>query len=52
MTGGKSIAEKFRTRFEVNPRVYRAPGRVSLIGMHTDYHDGFVMPAAIGFTAG
>lgn len=49
MTGGKSIAEKFRTRFGVNPHVYRAPGRVNLIGEHTDYNDGFVMPAAIGF---
>jgi galactokinase len=28
---------------------YRAPGRVNLIGEHTDYNDGFVMPAAIGY---
>ncbi len=49
MTGGKIIAEKFRAKYAVNPRVYRAPGRVNLIGEHTDYNDGFVMPAALGF---
>jgi galactokinase len=37
MTGGKGIAERFRTWFGVNPHVYRAPGRVNLIGEHTDY---------------
>ena len=49
MTDEKIIAEKFRAKFGVNPHVYRAPGRVNLIGEHTDYNDGFVMPAAIGF---
>jgi galactokinase len=44
-----SIAERFGERFGGTPHVYRAPGRVNLIGEHTDYNDGFAMPAAIEF---
>ena len=36
-------------RFEAEPAIYAAPGRVNLIGEHTDYAEGFVMPAAIDF---
>lgn len=39
----------FQKRFGREAKVFRAPGRVNLIGEHTDYNDGFVMPAAIGF---
>ncbi|MGA7343603.1 MAG: galactokinase [Terracidiphilus sp.] len=36
-------------RFQDQPAVFAAPGRVNLIGEHTDYAEGFVMPAAIDF---
>ncbi len=42
-----NIAQKFRALFGKNAAIYRAPGRVNLIGEHTDYNDGYVMPAAI-----
>lgn len=45
----ESLADRFQQTFGVPPRIFRAPGRVNLIGEHTDYNDGFVMPAAIGF---
>ena len=38
-----------RSRFHAEPRLFAAPGRVNLIGEHTDYAEGFVMPAAINF---
>jgi galactokinase len=36
-------------RFQAEPAIFAAPGRVNLIGEHTDYAEGFVMPAAIDF---
>jgi galactokinase len=42
------LAGRYQDKFGAVPRVYRAPGRVNLIGEHTDYNDGFVMPVAIG----
>jgi galactokinase len=41
-------AKLFEQVFGGQARLYRAPGRVNLIGEHTDYNQGFVMPAAIG----
>ncbi len=38
-----------RARFNAEPLIFVAPGRVNLIGEHTDYAEGFVMPAAINF---
>jgi galactokinase len=49
MTPRSTIVERFRARFGGDPHVYRAPGRVNLIGEHTDYNEGFAMPAAIEF---
>jgi len=45
-----SLVTDFERRFGHVPQVFRAPGRVNLIGEHTDYNDGFVMPAAIDFS--
>src|ERR1700729_1479388 len=36
-------------RYTTEPQIFAAPGRVNLIGEHTDYAEGFVMPAAINF---
>jgi galactokinase len=44
-----ALEQRFVQVFGESPRIYQAPGRVNLIGEHTDYNDGFVMPAAIGF---
>ena len=38
-----------RARFGAEPALFAAPGRVNLIGEHTDYAEGFVMPVAINF---
>ncbi|NVK54169.1 MAG: galactokinase [Alteromonadaceae bacterium] len=50
MSQQTQLAEVFETTFGVAPTVnIQAPGRVNLIGEHTDYNDGFVFPAAINF---
>jgi galactokinase len=50
MIDTNELKAKFALRFGGEPQIYRAPGRVNLIGDHTDYNDGFVLPAAIGFS--
>jgi galactokinase len=42
-----AAAREFRRRYGREPKIAAAPGRVNLIGEHTDYNDGFVLPAAI-----
>lgn len=41
------VLSAFQGAFARAPRLYRAPGRVNLIGEHTDYNDGFALPAAL-----
>jgi galactokinase len=42
-----ALVQKFGMLYGTQPRLFRAPGRVNLIGEHTDYNDGFVLPMAI-----
>ena len=44
------VEASFAAAFDARPQaVVRAPGRVNLIGEHTDYNDGFVLPCAINY---
>ena len=50
--GSSDLAARFQDAFGSAPDgVWQAPGRVNLIGEHTDYNDGFVLPFAIDRTA-
>jgi galactokinase len=42
-----SVRDIFRQMFFTEPNMVRAPGRINLIGEHTDYNEGLVLPAAI-----
>ncbi len=43
----KKITASFFEKFGEQPTVFRSPGRVNILGEHTDYNEGFVLPAAI-----
>jgi galactokinase len=43
----KKILQKYSELFEGAPLIVRSPGRINVIGEHTDYNEGFVLPAAI-----
>jgi galactokinase len=42
-----AVRDEFRKRYGESPLLVRSPGRVNLIGEHTDYNEGFVLPAAV-----
>ena len=44
-----AMQKEFMARFGAVPEFFQAPGRVNLIGEHTDYNAGFVMPVALQF---
>ena len=44
---GKELKQEFIARYGKEPWVIAAPGRVNLIGEHTDYNEGFVLPGAV-----
>jgi len=41
------VSKEFKKQFPGTPVIVQSPGRVNLIGEHTDYNDGYVLPAAI-----
>ena len=43
----ENIISRFVEQFGQQPLVVAAPGRVNLIGEHTDYNEGFVLPGAV-----
>jgi galactokinase len=49
MQNPAALRSLHEARFGAKPEIFAAPGRVNIIGEHTDYAEGFVMPAAIDF---
>jgi len=47
LVSSAEVGRRFRERFGGIPRLFQAPGRINIIGEHTDYSGGLVMPAAI-----
>jgi len=47
MVDPNRLASEFTKTYGTTPRVFSAPGRVNIIGEHTDYNDGWVLPMAI-----
>lgn len=47
MSMKEKIKKVFSEHFKTRPIIVRSPGRINIIGEHTDYNEGFVLPAAI-----
>ncbi len=47
LTTVQELITRFKSEFGASPLVVRSPGRINLLGEHTDYNLGFVLPAAI-----
>ncbi|MFN5136259.1 MAG: galactokinase [Chitinophagaceae bacterium] len=47
MSMREKIKKVFHEHFKAEPLIVRSPGRINIIGEHTDYNEGFVLPAAI-----
>ena len=47
MISNEELRKLFQAKFQSEPLLTQAPGRINIIGEHTDYNDGFVLPAAI-----
>jgi galactokinase len=43
----EALAKSFEEIYQTKPLLFQAPGRINLIGEHTDYNHGLVFPAAI-----
>ncbi|MDN5213077.1 galactokinase [Fulvivirgaceae bacterium BMA12] len=43
----KKVEKRFKSLFSTTPEFFRSPGRINLIGEHTDYNNGYVMPATV-----
>jgi galactokinase len=43
----EAVENKFKETFNEQPFIFRSPGRINLIGEHTDYNLGYVLPASI-----
>ena len=43
----EKIKQIFIEKYQEEPTIFRSPGRVNILGEHTDYNEGFVLPAAI-----